>query len=144
MTKLKEQNGYIPNSVSATIESLEHVRNEMAALKKLEEEIKDKLVESFDLASAYKSKSEPFGVVNFAEGDYKVSFTTPKKVKYDQAGLAKLAKLGAPVDVEYSVKETVFKALDDDGKAAFMQYRTVEPGAISIKVEKADGFDVAG
>lgn len=137
MKNLKEQNGYIPNSVVSTIESLNHVRKEIATLKDLEEELKTLLAQSYStqLVAQYKLKPEPFGVVSFLEGDYKVSFTTPKKVEYDQEGLAKLAKLGAPVDVEYSVKETVYKSLDDAGKEAFMPYRTVKPGSVSIKIE---------
>ncbi len=136
MKEYKIQNSYIPNSISSTIESLEHVRNEIANLEKLEGDLKERLVESFNLSEAYKSKEEPFGVVNFQDGEYKISFTTPKKVKWDQKGLERLFKSGAPVEVEYNVKESVYKEQDDDGKAAFTQYRTVTPGSVSIKVEK--------
>ncbi len=140
MNNLKEQSGYIPNSVEATIEQLTSVRNEMDALKRLETDLKGRMLEMFqkELHDAYMEKSEPFGIVNIQHGNYKLKFDTPKKVKWDQEGLAALYKDGASVEVEYSVKETVFKAQDADGKDAFMPYRTVEPGSVSIKVEVND------
>lgn len=139
MTKsLKEQFGYIPNSTEATVEQLVYVRDEIAALKELEDKLKSQLMEQFktQLELSYKAKDEPFGVVNFKDGDYKISFTTPKKVKYDQAGLKSILEDGGPVDVEYSIKETVYKDLDQAGKNAIMPYRTVEPGSVAIKIEK--------
>lgn len=133
----KQSEGYIPNSVEATVVMLNSIRRQIAELKEDEEKIKDQLLSTFaeQIKSAYKEKSEPFGVVNFNDGDYKISFTTPKKVKWDQRGLAELHKDGAPVDVEYSVKEAVFKDLDDEGKAIMMKHRTVEPGSVAIKIE---------
>lgn len=135
MKNLKEPSAYIPNSTEAVIVELERVRDEIASLKKSEENLKERLTAQFDLSAAYKEKGEPFGVVNFINGEYKVSFTTPKKVEWDQVGLKELAQLGAPVSVEYGLSETLFKALDKDGQDAFMPYRTVKPGSISIKVE---------
>ncbi len=127
-----------PNSPEAIVESLHHVRNEIAALKELEDNLKSSLTESFktQLTSAYKAKDEPFGVVNIKEGDFKIAFTTPKKVKYDQKGLAKLHEQGAPVDVEYSIKETVYKDMTDEEKNIIIPYRSVEPGSIAIKIER--------
>lgn len=137
MKNLKEQPGYIPNSVEATLEQLNSVRNEMEELKRVESDLKSRILEIFQtgLKDCYKEKSEPFGVVNIQHGKYKLKFDTPKKVKYNQSGLETLFEEGAPVEVEYSVKESVFKSLDDSGKNAIIPYRTVEPGTISIKVE---------
>lgn len=88
------------------------------------------------LKQSYSYKSEPFGVVNFDDGYYKVSFNTPKNVSWDQAGLKELYKEGAPVAVKYSLSETVFKALDDVSQAAFMPYRTTTPGAVTVTIEE--------
>lgn len=134
MEKLKDR----LNSVEAITESLVTVRKEIESLKALEDNIKANLVQAFEvqLVAAYKEKPEPFGVVNFKDGEFKISFTTPKKVKYDQKGLAELYKQGAPVDVEYSIKEAVYKDLDQSGKEAIMPFRTVEPGSIAIKIER--------
>ncbi len=127
------------NSPEAITESLHHVRNEIAALKELEDNLKSSLLEAYktQLSSAYKQKDEPFGVVNFKDGDFKISFTTPKKVKYEQRGLARLRDEGAPVDVEYSIKETVYKDMTDEEKAYIIPYRSVEPGSVAIKIERA-------
>lgn len=125
------------NSVEAQITELESVRSRIKNLKEQEDRIKDMIYENFkdEIAAAYKQKEDPFGVVNFPMDGYKLSFTTPKKVEWNQDGLKKLYEAGAPVDVEYSVKEVIFKAQDADGKDAFMPFRTVKPGAVSIKVE---------
>ena len=136
---LDKQSGYLPNSVEAIVETLTDIRSQIAVLKDKEDDFKTRLLGAFQsqLAAAYKEKSEPFGVVNFKDGDYKISFTTPKKVKWDQKGLELLYQDGAPVDVEYSVKEAVFKDLNDTGKALLMPHRTVEPGSVAIKIERA-------
>ncbi len=127
-----------PNSIEGLVNSLEETRNEIKKLKELEEGMKERVTEYFknEIAYAYKEKEEPFGIVNIQEGNMNISFTTPKKVKWDQEGLKKLYAEGAPVDVEFSVKEAVFKSQDNAGKNAFMQYRSVEPGSVSIKIEK--------
>lgn len=129
----------IPNSKEAIIETLADIRSQMAALKDREDDFKTRLYEAFapELAQAYKEKGEPFGVVNMKEGDYKIVFTTPKKVKWDLTGLEKARQAGAPfVEVEYNIKETVFKDLSEADKDFLMQYRTVEPGSVNIKLER--------
>lgn len=132
---LKTKN--LPNSIEGQVDQLELIRSQIKDLKAEEDLLKELIYENFKekINSAYKQKDEAFGVVNFKEDKFKISFTTPKKVEWNQDGLKKLYEAGAPIDVEYSVKEVIFKAQDTDGKDAFMPYRTVKPGAISIKVE---------
>lgn len=127
----------IPNSVESQVNELESLRTRIKNLKEQEEQMKELIYENYKqkLVDSYKEKGEPFGVVNFKEEQFKISFDTPKKVKYDQAGLKNLYELGAPVEVEYSIKETVFKDLDKEGKDVIMPFRTVEPGKVAIKVE---------
>jgi hypothetical protein len=138
MTNSNTQLGYIPNSPEGVIVRLNQVREQIAELKKLEDQVKESLIEAFrvQLTAAYREKPEPFGVINITEGEYKISFTTPKKVKWEQEGLAELYKDGAPVEVEYSVKETVYKDLDKEGKKIMNKFRTVEPGSVAIKIER--------
>ena len=124
-------------NIKILVIELQHIKSSIDALVEQEKLIKKDIVEVCNdtLQSEYKSKTEPFGVVNYAGDGFKIKFDTPKKVKWDQKGLKGLLDLGAPVKAEYSVSETVFKALDDDGKEAFMPFRTVEPGLVSVRVE---------
>lgn len=128
-----------PNSVEATIDSLEKVRSEIETLKTMEEELKQSLVAAFlsDINSFYKQKEDgPFGTVRIPINGLDLIFNTPKKVEWEQEGLAELHKEGAPVKVEYSVSETTFKDLDQAGRDAFMPFRTVSPGKITVKIER--------
>ncbi len=122
----------------SVLEHLEDVQNQIDILKKQETGLKKELQEKYSkqTLSLYAEKGDKFGVVNIKDAGFKLSFTTPKKVSYDQEGLKKLYDLGAPVTVEYSLSENVYKALDKEGQAAFMPYRTVEPGNVSIKIER--------
>lgn len=133
----------VPNSNSA--EELSYIYNELfrvesqiSELKEYEGKLKAKLTFMFSdrIKEEYAQKPEPFGTVKFEDQDREIVFTTPKRVSYDQDGLKSLYEQGAPVTVEYSLNENVFKALDDAGKAAFMPYRTVEPGNMSVKVKE--------
>jgi hypothetical protein len=128
----------VPNSTESILKDLEDLQAEISALKERETLLKSNLVFAYkdQMAQALKQKDEPFGVVNFKDGDYKIAFTTPKKVKWDQKGLKQVYEDGGPVDVEFSVKEAVYKDMDDDGKGILMKYRTVEPGNVAIKIER--------
>jgi hypothetical protein len=134
--KMKTQKS-IPNSIESQVTELESLRTRIKNLKEQEEQLKELIYENYrqKLELSYKEKDEPFGVVNFQEEGFKISFTTLKKVEWNQDGLKKLYNEGAPVEVEYNVKESVFKAQDAEGKDAFMAYRTVKPGTVTIKVE---------
>lgn len=110
-----------------------------------EKEIKTEILSRFeaDIKEGLLTKDEPFGVINLIEDGFKLSFTTPKKVKWDQAKLADLydqIKRGNenPLDymkVEYDVPEAKFKAWPEVIKSEFIDARTVEPGSISMKME---------
>lgn len=129
------------SKLSNTIATLEGIRAEISNLKKMEEELKDALVSIYkdQIDTQYKEKPEPFGIVRLGvSDDTDVVFDTPKKVKWDQKGLKELFLDGAPVKVEYSLSETLFKELNEAGKKAFMPYRTVEPGKITVKIERKE------
>lgn len=130
----------IPNSIEGQVNELESIRTRIKNLKEQEDRYKELIYEYYKtkMEESYKAKDEPFGVVNFQEEGFKISLTTPKKVEWDQIGLKNLLEKGAPVEIEYSVEEKVFKAQDDAGKAAFIPFRTVKPGTVAIKVEYKD------
>lgn len=123
------------NSQSLFI-ALEETRAEIKRLEKQEDNYVEELKSLYttSIADALKQKEEPFGVVHFTEGDFKVSFTTPKKVEYDQKGLEKLKEKGFPVKVKYDVSEAIYKELYVD----FIPYRTVMPGKVSVKLERVE------
>lgn len=87
--------------------------------------------------AALKEKEEPFGSVNL---DDDLSINIPKKVKWDQNGLRQLwDDIGETafeyIEVEFGVKESKFKAWPSDIKNSFMPFRTVTPGAATIKLK---------
>lgn len=137
---MNTQKKSVPNSIESQIEKLEYIRSEIKGLKDEEEALKEFILEYYktEMDKKYKEKTEPFGAVNFIGENFKITLTTPKKVKWDQEGLKKLYADGAPVDVEFSVSETEFKQQDDTGKAVFLKHRTVTPGKITIEVKFDD------
>jgi hypothetical protein len=136
MAKVKQEVKRGSNEV-ALLNNLQEIQDKIAELKKQEAVVKSEIVFVFKerIEEALQQKDEPFGSVNFEVENLKVTFTTPKKISYDQEGLKRLYEEGAPVKVEYDLPETVFKVLDQAGKDAFMPYRTLERGTISFKVE---------
>lgn len=124
--------------VSFLFEQLEEVEAHISDFEKKKKEIIDTVKSLYEIriAGAYKEKGESFGAVSFKDTGLKLTFTTPKKVEYNQEGLAILYAEGAPVDVEYNIKEVVFKDLDKAGKEAIIPYRTVKSGKMTIKIER--------
>lgn len=96
-----------------------------------------------ELKEALRQKKEPFGAVSAEIGTQKVTFTTPKKVEWNQEGLAAIHKEmtqdGADpseyMTVEYKIKEDAYKNWPSNLKEYFEPHRTVTPGNISIKIE---------
>ena len=117
---------------------LEQAQEALRITKNTEKAIKEEIHGMFDeqLRESLRSKNSPFGTVHFEQAGLKVTFVTPKNVSYDQEGLKKLLDDGAPVDVEYSVNETVYKSLNQAGQDAFDKYRTVKPGSVTLKIER--------
>lgn len=128
------------NSVESLYSALEVAKAELALAKNNEQKIKDTIISLYSgsISKEYSEKGDKFGTVNIEDSGFKLTFITPKKVKWDQDGLKELLDEGAPVQVEYDVSENVFKGLNDAGKAAFMPYRTVEPGSMTIKIERVE------
>lgn len=121
----------------SVLSELNKIQLDIKELKAQETMLKLALISEYksEYTAKLKAKSEPFGQSSFETAEYKVTFNTPKKVTWDQNGLAELHKEGAPVDVEYSVGEKTYKELNDAGKEAFMPYRTVTPGNVSVEIE---------
>lgn len=101
-----------------------------------------------DIDTALAQKPEPFGAASVVIGNQKVTFTTPKKVEWDQDGLAQLyAQIAADpeenvaeyISVEYKVKEDAYKNWPSNLKEAFQPHRTVKPGTVAIKIEPVKG-----
>ena len=117
---------------------LEQAQEALRVTKNTEKSIKEEIHGMFEeqLSESKGKRNSPFGTVHFEQDGLKVSFVTPKKVSYEQEGLKKLLDDGAPVDVEYSVNETVYKSLNQAGQDAFDKYRTTEAGTVQIKIER--------
>ena len=99
---------------------------------------------SDDIASAYAEKGSVFGTVNIERDGIGIVFDRQKKVSYDQQLLEKkhneIKAAGQDpaqyIDVEYSIRESFYKAWPDVIKSEFEPCRTVEPGRLSIKFKK--------
>ncbi len=118
-------------SKNADIE-LKRAKNELLERKKSEIKI------------ALAQKAEPYGSVSAVVGAYKISYTTPKKVEWEQEGLAELYKQIAAdpdedpreyIKTEYKVSEDAYKNWPTNLKASFEPHRTVKTGSVSIKIE---------
>lgn len=130
----------------------------VADVKAIEEDIKSRtsdlkiareaLIErkKSDIVSALAQKPEPFGAVSQQIGEDKVTFTTPKKVDWDQEGLATLynqissdpeENVSDYITVEYKVKEDAYKNWPSNLRETFEPYRTVTPGNVAVKIEPA-------
>ena len=130
----------VPRTLKSLYEELEMVQDALRVSKETEKNIKQDILDMYadKMKTVYAAKNEPFGSINFNEGNLKITFTTPKTVSWEQDGLKSLLEDGAPVDVEYSVKEKVYQDLNQAGKDCFLPYRTVKPGAVTIKFEVKD------
>jgi hypothetical protein len=130
----------IPNlkTASELYGDLEAAINALEQAKANKKAVEAELMALFNsrLESAYKQKDEPFGTVNFEEDGLKVTFNTPKKVEWNQEKLKALYEEGAPVEVEFNVKEVVYKSFDKDTQKYFTPARTVSPGSVTVKVEE--------
>ncbi len=139
MTKAKvESQTNSTVEVSFLFEQLEEIEQHISEFDKKKKNIQSQIKDLYEdrITSAYSEKGEPYGAVSFKQDGLKLTFTTPKKVEYNQEGLALLYSEGAPVDVEYNIKEVVFKDLDAAGKAAIVPYRTVTTGKMTVKIER--------
>lgn len=128
------------NSIESLFNSLTEINTQLEYYKDLKEKVNKEIYSRFEdkINEKYKQKPDPFGVVSFEEEGLKIKFDTPKNVSWDQDGLKTLLEEGAPVKAKYEVSETVFKTMEQSGKDAFMPYRTVKPGKVTIEIERKD------
>lgn len=127
-------------NISELSEDLESIQTALYNLKNQEKAIKDAILSIYEvqLGMAYIQKAEPFGTVNFEDEGLKITFNTPKKVTWDQEKLAEIYKEAGDeyIRVSYDVSETAYKGWNQAIKDELMAARTVEPGTITIKVER--------
>jgi len=109
--------------------------------KLLKSEVANRYAEK--ATALYALKDAPFGAVNIEDGDYVVSITTPKKIKWDQTKLAALwvtiSETDNPLDyiaVEYYVPESKYKSWPEVIKDEFADARTIEPGTPVITIKR--------
>jgi len=119
----------------AEVEFATEKKNEFAEAEKA---AKAKLLEfvQVELDAELQKKDEPFGVVTIGD----VKYTVAKKVEWDQSKLAALyQEIGDTaheyMDTVFKVKEAAFKNWPSAIQNAFMPARTIQQGAISIKIE---------
>lgn len=132
-----------------TLNELDAVKKQMVALtakkKSLEADLLSKYQEAITLALADKDYN--CGTVTIEDGDCAIKVVVPKKVVWDQdklkAIMDKIKSAGQDpaeyVDMDFSVRETRFKSWPSHISEAFMNARTVTPGAFRIEYEVSDG-----
>ncbi|CAK0772116.1 conserved hypothetical protein [Gammaproteobacteria bacterium] len=92
--------------------------------------------------TALLQSGRDFGITHIQDEEIQVSYDLPKRVSWDQAKLAVIAKnlaasgerLEDYIDVELSVSESRYKAWPSRIQEQFTPARTVKPGKVSIKL----------
>lgn len=85
---------------------------------------------------------QDFGTTHLSDGPLRVTVEVPKRVRWDQAQMAEIArrivasgdKLEEYIDVEFSVPETRFNAWPETLKQPFNDARTVKPGKAGFRI----------
>jgi hypothetical protein len=122
-------------------EELESVQGQIAAMKKKEAQIKADILDMHQ-----EQMQKDFGSVTVKDAGFKVVITTPKKVVWNQEGLASVYKsiqasgqnAAEYIEVKYSVPENKFKAWPESIRNEFIGARTVAPGTPAIKIERIE------
>jgi hypothetical protein len=94
------------------------------------------------MASARQQAGKDFGVIHVHDGPLRVSVDSPKRVAWDQARLAaiarRLAEAGEPVgdylDIAYAVPESRYTHWPQALRAQFEAARTVKPGKPAFRL----------
>ena len=125
---------------------LETIAEEKARVKRLDDHLHNALRTRFadSAAEARRTKGIDTGTVRLTDGDYTVIADLPKKVVYDQAGLAlverELSEMGEPVTdyitIKRDVPERAYGAWPASLKKMFEPYRTVDVGKPTFKLEQ--------
>lgn len=131
-----------------TLDELYNLGNELSAkegtIKATKAQVQNELARRYKekVIALLGTKDEPFGTTKLFDGEYAVVSDQTKKVAWDNALLQSMAKeLPNPeeyLDIEYSMKESRFKALPETQRNWFARARTVAPGSLKITIEKKD------
>lgn len=97
------------------------------------------------IRDARSDGGKDFGVVHVADGDVRLSVDQSKRVSWDQAQLATIAKRIAAagenveefIDVEYSISESRFLNWPSTLRSQFEAARTVKPGKPTYRLTPA-------
>jgi len=97
-------------------------------------------------AEARRACGKDTGTVRLADGDYKVVADLPKRIDWDQAQLADIARQIVAtgedpaefIDTTLKVSERKYGALPTRWRQAFEPARTVRPGALKVSLEAGD------
>lgn len=96
----------------------------------------------YDFSGAYLREEKDTGTVHIQADGYDLAGDRPKKVKWDQAELKAIAaRIEAAgddpteyLDITYTMQERRYTALPASMAKVFAPARTVEPGALTIKM----------
>lgn len=85
---------------------------------------------------------QDFGTTHLADGAIRITVEIPKRVRWDQAQMAEIARrivasgdqLDQYIDVEFSVPETRFNAWPETLKQPFKDARTVKAGKAVFRI----------
>lgn len=138
-------NAYHNQNDEQIVATINLLKGEQGEIKKSIKIAENELVnrKQLEITQALQKKPEPFGAVSEVIGNDKVTFTTPKKVDWDQDGLSSayrqmIADGTEPseyIQAEFKIKEGAYKNWPSHIKEFFAPYRTVKSGPVSIKIE---------
>jgi hypothetical protein len=140
----------IPASQLATYpaEALFQIKNDAADLLGAAKGIVEHIDRALGLKYAERAQQlrlaagKDTGVIHFDDGQVRVTADLPKKVEWDQARLAQIARRivangddpAEYVEVTYRVSETKFNAWPASIRSAFLPARTLKPGKPAFRL----------
>lgn len=90
----------------------------------------------FDMAMGGKFKPNDYGESTIDAGNFKVKVKAPKIVKWADDLAYQYGEIDG-VRGKFDMTETSYKTLTPDERAVIDQYRTVEPGKVGYRIERA-------
>lgn len=149
MTALKKVSaGYEDCSFQLLMTLLGQAQQTKELATRDERQLKDELYRRFftTVEAGLYEKDEPFGVVSTEFEGYKLAFTVPKKIEWDQEMLAaayESLKSGNEnpadyVEIKYNVPESKYKSWPESLKEKFIDARMTIPGSVTIKFERIE------
>lgn len=134
--------------MTETLDEILKIEKQIDDLKSYLSELYDDLNDTISQQVVENLKNNEYncGTVNIDLGNYKIKYTVPKKIVWDQNALESIKQsiINSKQDpdvymtTKYAVSETKYKNWSGEIQKFFEPARTVEQGKPQIKIERKD------